>query len=236
MGISTLQRVREAVIFDFDGTLFDTVPLIVASHRHALRSVLGRDESDAVLKAGIGKPLIEQMRGFDAEHAAELLTAYQEWNREATPRYVRWFPHIAEMLVLLQGEGVAVAIATAKARPAIDLAFALHPPSICFDAIVTLEDSANHKPDPAPILTAIRRCSSTAGQAVYVGDATVDMIAARAAGTGAVAVTWGAGDRGELRALRPDAICDEQSTLAEACLGVLRAPRHADPEGLRRDR
>lgn len=225
---------REAVIFDFDGTLFDTVPLIVASHRHALRSVLGRDEPDAVLKAGIGKPLIEQMRSFDAEHAEELLAAYQAWNREATPRYVRWFPHIAEMLVHLQGEGVAVAIATSKARPAIELALALHPPSIRFEAIVTLEDSANHKPDPAPILTAIARCSSTVGNAVYVGDATVDVIAARAAGTGAVAVTWGAGDRGELSALRPDALCDEQSGLADACVGVLRAPARADAEELRR--
>lgn len=234
MGISTLQRVREAVIFDFDGTLFDTVPLIVASHRHALQSVLGRDESDAVLKAGIGKPLLEQMRSFDPEHAEELITAYQEWNREATPRYVRWFPHIGEILVRLQSEGVAVAIATSKARPAIDLAFALHPPSIRFEVIVTLEDSASHKPDPTPILTAIERCSSTAAKAVYVGDATVDMIAARAAGTGAVAVTWGAGDRGELQALRPDALCDEQSALAEACLGVLRRPRRADSGAVHR--
>lgn len=220
----------DAVVFDFDGTLFDTVPLIVASHRHALQTVLGRDEPDAVLKAGIGTPLIDQMRVFDADRADELLRAYLAWNREATPRYVRWFPHLPEMLVRLHGEGVAVGIATSKMRVAIDLAFSLRPPPIAFDAVVTLEDSDRHKPDPLPILTAIERCGSTPRHAVYVGDATVDVLAARAARAGAVAVTWGAGDRDALAALEPDALCDDAASLAQACLDVLRA-RRGDPAG-----
>jgi pyrophosphatase PpaX len=211
----------DAVVFDFDGTLFDTVPLIVASHRHALQTVLGRDEPDAVLRAGIGRPLMEQMRVFDADRADDLLAAYQAWNREATPRYVRWFPHLPEMLVRLHGAGIAVAIATSKMRIAIDLAFSLHPPPIAFDAVVTLEDSDRHKPDPLPILTAIERCGSTPARAVYVGDATVDVLAARAAAAGAVAVTWGAGERAALAALEPDALCDDPASLAEACLDVL---------------
>ncbi len=216
---------RDAVVFDFDGTLFDTVPLIVASHRHALRTVLGRDEPDAALRAGIGTPLIDQMRVFDADRADDLLSAYLAWNREATPRFVRWFPHLPEMLVRLHEEGVAVSIATSKMRSAIDLAFSLHPPPIAFDAVVTLEDSDRHKPDPLPIVTAIRRCGSSPARAVYVGDATVDLVAARAAGTGAIAVSWGAGERTELEALRPDALCDDAEELGEACLAVLRDRR-----------
>ena len=59
-------------IFDLDGTLIDSVPLIVASHRHALSTVLGRELPEQVLRDGIGRPLLEQMRVFDEERAQEL--------------------------------------------------------------------------------------------------------------------------------------------------------------------
>ena len=65
-------------IFDLDGTLIDTVPLIVASHRHALATVLGRELPEEVLRDGIGRPLLEQMRVFDEERAQELFDVYRE--------------------------------------------------------------------------------------------------------------------------------------------------------------
>jgi pyrophosphatase PpaX len=179
------------VVFDLDGTLLDTVPLIVASHRHALLEVLGRDEPDAVLRAGIGRPLIDQMRIFDAAHADQLLASYVVWNRAHTADYVRWFPGVDDVLRALLAAGVQVAVATSKMREAVDLAFSIVPPPIAFDALVTLEDTDAHKPDPAPVRHAFDKLGVPAAEGAYVGDAAVDLEAAAAAGCAGIGVSWG---------------------------------------------
>jgi pyrophosphatase PpaX len=208
-------RAWRAVVFDLDGTLLDSVPLIVASHRHALQTVLGRDEPDEVLRAGIGKPLIEQMRVFDPVRADDLFAAYQAWNLEATPRYVRWFDGVPELLERLCAAGLRLGVATSKMRASVDLAFRTVPPPVTFDAIVTLEDTTTHKPDPAPLLHALEALGTAAAHALYVGDAVVDVEAARAAGSAAVAVTWGAGTTGDLHAAAPLAVVDTPAALGD---------------------
>ena len=80
------------VIFDLDGTLIDTVPLIVASHRHALATVLGRELPEEALREGIGRPLLEQMRVFDEERAQELFDVYREFNHRVHDEYVTRVP------------------------------------------------------------------------------------------------------------------------------------------------
>ena len=79
-------------IFDLDGTLIDTVPLIVASHRHALTTVLGRELPESALREGIGRPLLEQMRVFDEERAEELFDVYREFNHRVHDEYVHGVP------------------------------------------------------------------------------------------------------------------------------------------------
>ncbi|MGD0998501.1 MAG: HAD hydrolase-like protein, partial [Thermoleophilia bacterium] len=70
----------DPIIFDLDGTVVDTVALIRASFRHASRAVLGRQLPDEVLLAGVGRPLMTQMRALDAARAQELYDAYREHN------------------------------------------------------------------------------------------------------------------------------------------------------------
>ena len=180
-----------AVVFDLDGTLIDTIPLIVASHRHAVQTVLGRDFSDDVLRSGIGRPLIDQMRVFDDARAQELFDTYRVWNHANTAALLGRFDGVDAVLVRLAAAGAAIGVATSKSRDAVDLAFSIQPPPIEFQAIVTVEDSARHKPAPEPVLTAIDRLGAEVADAVYVGDAPYDIQAALAAGCGAVGVTWG---------------------------------------------
>jgi pyrophosphatase PpaX len=210
------------VLFDLDGTLVDTIGLIVASHRHAITTVLGRDLPDEVLRGGIGRPLLEQMRVFDPERAQQLFEAYRVWNHANTERLLRRYPGVDEVLVALHAAGARVGVVTSKMRDAVDLAFRILPPPIRFDAIVTAEDTERHKPGPEPILHALDVLDASPDGAVYVGDARYDVEAARAAGTAAIAVTWGAGDRASLEAARPDAIVDTPGELA-AVLGVQEA-------------
>jgi pyrophosphatase PpaX len=210
----------KAVVFDLDGTLIDTIPLIVASHRHAVQTVLGRDFPDDVLRSGIGRPLIDQMKVFDEEHAQALFDTYRVWNHANTAALLGRFEDIDDVLVRLAAAGAALGIATSKSRDAVDLAFSIQPPAVEFSAIVTFEDTTMHKPHPEPILTAIRRLGADVRDAVYVGDAPYDMEAARAAGCGAVGVTWGVASADMLEGAGADAIAETPEQLATILLGA----------------
>jgi len=210
----------DAIVFDLDGTLIDTIPLIVASHRHALRVVLGREETDEVLKAGIGKPLMEQMRVFDADRAQELFDTYRAWNHANTAALLGRFDGVDEMLVALAAAGLGLGIATSKSRDAVNLALAIRPLAVAFGATVTVDDTERHKPHPDPVLLAIERLGSRPERAVYVGDAPYDLAAAHAAGCDAVAVTWGVATRETLAASAPHAIADTPAELLAILLGA----------------
>lgn len=182
----------EAVLFDLDGTLIDTRDLILASFRHALRQVLGREDlPDEVLLAGQGTPLIQQMRRFDAERAEELARVYTEFNLREHDALAREFPGVRELLRDLHAEGVRLAVVTSKRREGALLGlrrFGLMP---YLHALVFMEDTREHKPSPAPVREALRRLGCAPARAVMVGDSPYDVLSARGAGVEPVGVAWG---------------------------------------------
>ena len=202
------------VVFDLDGTLLDTIELIVASHRHALRTVLDRDESDEVLRAGIGVPLLEQMRAFDADRSEELFDTYRAFNHERHDDYVREYEGVLDVVAELRDAGVAIGIATSKMMDAVELAYASCPRlRELVEATVALESTATHKPGPEPVLHALELLGRPREGACYVGDAPTDLASAHAAGVDAIAVTWGAFPRGPLELARPHAIAETPAEL-----------------------
>ena len=76
-----------------------------------------------------------------------------------------------------------------------------------------MEDTALHKPSPEPLLLALQQRGVRAQDSVYIGDAVVDVLAAKAAGMAVIAVTWGAGDRADLLAAGPLAVVDTMDEL-----------------------
>lgn len=208
------------VVFDLDGTLIDTIPLILESHRHATRTVLGRELPDDLLLSGIGRPLLAQMQVFDPERYQELFDAYRTWNHANTERLLRRFDGIDDVLLRLERAGLRLGIVTSKSRDAVDLAFRIIPAAVTFEAVVTIEDTERHKPEPEPILLALERLGGDPDDAVYVGDAPYDVQAARAAGCAAVAVTWGAAPVDRLERERPDRIVHSPAALGDLLLGV----------------
>jgi pyrophosphatase PpaX len=208
------------VVFDLDGTLIDTIPLILESHRHATRTVLGRELPDDLLLSGIGRPLLAQMQVFDPERYQELFDAYRTWNHANTERLLRRFDGIDDVLLRLERAGLRLGIVTSKSRDAVDLAFRIIPAAVTFEAVVTIEDTSRHKPEPEPILLALERLGGDPDDAVYVGDAPYDVQAARAAGCAAVAVTWGAAPVDRLERERPDRIVHSPAALGDLLLGV----------------
>lgn len=206
------------VLFDLDGTLIDSGAMILASFRHAIRTVLERELPDDVLLAAVGgSTLSEQMSRLDERRVDDLVEAYRAHNR---PLHRDLLPCAGtlEVLETLRTEGRRLAVVTSKRRATVELAFETLPLGRFFAVVVTADDTQRHKPHPEPLQVALARLGEERGRAVYVGDSPFDVRAARAAGIAAVAVGWGGIHADErLAAERPDELVQS----AEELLDVL---------------
>ena len=123
---------------------------------------------------------------------------------------------MSEVLAELHAEGRRLGVVTAKRRSTVDLAFARVPLAHLFETIVGGDETHRHKPDPEPLLLAAQRMGADPAQTAYVGDSPFDVLAAKAAGMYAIAVTWGRiHDRAKLEQVEPDAIVDSPAELLE---------------------
>lgn len=179
------------VLFDLDGTVIDSGGIILASMRHAARTVLGREYSDAELLSAVGGPGLEaQMSVLAPDRVEELVTVYRAHN-EPLHQTLEFCHGMDRALATLKAQGRRLGVVTAKRRSTVELAFARLPLGPLFETVVGGDETELHKPDPAPLLLGLERLGADPSQAAYVGDSPFDMQAARAAGMYAVGVSWG---------------------------------------------
>ena len=210
----------DPVLLDLDGTVIDSVALIRESHRHAVRTVLGRELPDDVLVANVGRPLLQQMEAFSPERARELLDVYREWNHAHTADLLLAYEGLEDALAELRADGRRLGIVTSKSHGTVELAWSVLPSLRgLFDAVIAAEDTDRHKPDPEAVLAALDRLGAPAGRPAYVGDSPFDLRAGREAGVATIAVTWGFFPRDELEAEEPDLVVETPAELVRACRG-----------------
>lgn len=194
------------VLFDLDGTVADTIGLILASYAHATRSVLGEAAPEDEARSWIGQTLIDTFTRRYPGREHELFDAYVTWNLAHLDSLVRRYDGMDALLADLDAAGVRTGIVTSKRRPSADKTLSAVGLADAIGVLATLEDTQQHKPAPDPLLHALDVLGVPAQDCVYVGDATVDLQSARAAGLDAIGVTWGAGIEAELTAERPLAV------------------------------
>ena len=184
-------RVR-ALLFDLDGTLIDTVALILSSFRHATNEVLGEPLPDEVLMRNVGVPLKIQMWEFAPAHADELLRVYREHNALVHDEMVAEYPGTHETLEHLAGRGFPMGVVTSKGTPMARRGLEVFGLERFFEVLVTSDDVEIYKPEPYPLQRAASLMGVEAHECLYLGDSPHDMTAAIRADAVSVAALWGA--------------------------------------------
>jgi pyrophosphatase PpaX len=203
------------VLFDLDGTLIDSGPIILASMQHATRTVLGREIAYEELAATIGgQGLVTQMEAIDPDRADDLVEAYRQHN-DPLHDTLEAFDEVLSLLPRLRAEGRTLGIVTAKRHRTVALALERFPDlEENFSVVIAHEDTERHKPDPDPVLAAVERLGADISEAAYVGDSPFDIRSAKAAGAFAVGVGWGGIHADEvLLAEEPDAFVRQPEEL-----------------------
>lgn len=193
-----------ALLFDLDGTLIDSIDLLVDCMEAAFADRTRRP-TRAQWIAGIGTPLRTQLAEW-CEGAADIQTVVEQYRAHQDLHLepmTSLFPGVAETLAWARTAGHATAIVTSKGRGMTDRSLRHVGLDHAFDAIVTFEETTGHKPLPDPVFLALKRLEINADRALFVGDSPHDMGAGRAAGVRTGAALWGPFTRDELAGTNP---------------------------------
>ena len=201
------------VLFDLDGTLVDSIDLIVACFDHTYHTHLGQTLPREAIVATIGRPLIEALEDAAPGRGGELFATYSAYNDAHHDDLLRPHPAALDAARALHERGLPLGIVTSKRRAGLMRALRLFEVASLFAALIALEDTERHKPDPDPLLAGARRLGLAPAEVLYVGDSVYDVQAAQAAGMPVAAVLWGAGGEEELRMLKPDYLLAAPSEL-----------------------
>ena len=191
----------DAVFYDFDGTLVDTVPLITESFKLCYEKVFGvckRPYEDFL--GNIGKPLEKAFEMHDKATAKKLYDTYLEINEKLLREdKAPMFPYIKEDLLYIKSLGIPQGIVTSKMRSSVEVTMKLQGMEDIFDIVVTKEDTKAHKPDAEPIIKACEMLGiEDTRRVIYVGDALPDKECAGNAKAAFALVDWTKMPRGPL--------------------------------------
>ena len=193
-------------LFDLDGTLIDSIELIMSSFRHTMLTHRGAVPPDDDWRAGFGRPLRPQLARYarDADEATRMTATYRAHNLEHHDRLVKPYAGIPRVVAELVGRGARLGIVTSKNRTAAGQGLRHCGLDGYFDMLVTSDDVTEHKPHPAPVLAALARLEAQAAETVFIGDSPHDCEAGRAAGVSTAAALWGPFSRASLDPHGPD--------------------------------
>lgn len=201
-------------LFDLDGTIIDTVPLIQMTARQtAAQFNLPVDEEEIIRSIGIplvvtGEKVLGSGRG---QEYADAYSAHYFRNKYD----LQSFPGMAELLAEISESGAKLAIVTSKrgapAKQNLESLGLLQ----YFPIIIHSESGCGYKPDPGPAEQAMLELDSDKADSWFIGDSVHDVACGHNSGIPAIAVSWGATPKADLIKAEPEYLCDTVSDLLE---------------------
>jgi len=210
---------KQAVIFDLDGTLVDTLEDLTRSINYALDlydlPLLDREEVKKIVGNGAHTMMTRALPPDRADLTDDVLCRQQAYYRSHYADHSRPYPGIVEILQELQQNQVKCAVLSNKpdcfTRKIIASMFA----SGTFTLVRGHVDDVPLKPDPATALQLAEELDVKPADALFVGDTAVDIQTARRAGMTPIGVTWGFRDRSELLQNGAAALIDHPQELLD---------------------
>ena len=201
-----MAKAKPTILFDLDGTLIDSIGLILSSMRFAFTKLERPCPTDEEWTAGIGIPLFTAMRYYaaDDDDCKALIAAYREHQLANHDSMVRCYDNVVEVVRALRDSGHQTGVVTSKGEWLAMRGLAHVGLATSMDTVVGADSSTRHKPDPEPVRIALHRLECPPENALYVGDSVHDLMAGRAAGVRTAAALWGAFKRPELEPGEPD--------------------------------
>ncbi len=197
-----------AVLFDLDGTLLNSIPLIRRSFEKVFAD-FGIPWGNGEVMKTVGLPLRQAAEIYAPGLEERFLKAYAEFYRNHQQEMLKLFPGAMETLEALDSSGYRLGLVTSKRRELTVANMSMTGLDRYLSQVVALEDTSRPKPDPDCLLRCLELLAVDPGQAFYAGDSCYDILAGKGAGVATAGVTWGIASREELRPYSPDFIVDD---------------------------
>ncbi|WP_028867613.1 HAD-IA family hydrolase [Psychromonas arctica] len=199
------------IIFDWDGTLMDSIDKIVLCMQQAAKNQQQIVPTEQAVKNIIGLSLLKAMQQL----FPSLLLTQQEFLVEAYREQYNTMHHldtpfyhgIAELLTNLKAQGYILAVATGKGRNGLNRMMQKTNTEHLFAATICADES-NSKPDPLMIHSLLKQLDFSPSQALMIGDSSYDLDMAANAGVKSLGVSYGVHGREKLMLSNPVAVVD----------------------------
>lgn len=180
----------KAFIFDIDGTLTDSGPIILNALQKILKEQTGKTWAYEELHFCLGLPNTELGSYFHIDNWTEVLKDGRKYYDEQADR-ICLFKGVEETVEYLYDKGASLGLVTSKLRAQYERSFRRYPLSSRFCCCVCADDTKAFKPDPAPLLKCMELLKVSPSEALYIGDSRNDMLCAEAAGVHSALALWG---------------------------------------------
>ncbi len=208
---------KNALIFDHDGTLVDSIDAVVICTNDILVSRDCPAQSELEIRKGMAYPTLDRFAYHsgisDPQELARMASDFYTLMNEKGVDHVKLYPHIKKALDSLASRGYSLGMVTNNQGFFVRRAAARLRYAYDFEVILGEENVPLPKPDPRGLLQACAGLGADPENCWYIGDGKPDYQVARAAGLKAGMVSWGAHPREELEALKPDALWDSPEEL-----------------------
>jgi pyrophosphatase PpaX len=193
-------------LFDLDGTLIDSIRLILDSYHHTLTQHNLPARTDEEWLRGVGTPLHVQFSEWHGspETLEAMIATYREYNLKHHDQMVTVYPGVLAAIREIKAAGIQTGLVTSKNRYGALRGLTLVGLEALMDVLVCADEVTNPKPHPEPVEKAVALLGADPATTVYVGDSIHDMLSGRAAGVRTAAALWGPFGRAHLETANPD--------------------------------
>lgn len=209
------KQTPELVIFDWDGTLMDSVGQIVQSLLYAAAQFelpLTAQAAANIIGLGLPEAMAVLFPSAPRLHA-EIQSAYSA-HYVARSQQTHLFAGVEALLAQLQQQGILLAVATGKSRAGLDRVLAASGIAHYF-CVTRCADETRSKPDPLMLQEILQVTGVSAEQALMVGDSSYDLHMALNAQMPRIGVSYGVHSAAVLQQYRPLAVVDDVAALAQ---------------------